>query len=216
MGAKTSKIDRAALAPIILQLRSEGITSSMAISKALKEKGYSISQPTVARWLKANADTGREETRKIVQDHIKATVPADLDALEEMEAACLAWSRETEKEFSARLSHQYISESFSTWRDTILSTDPEDMAEAVSEIIRQCLQWIAADGNIQKRRLAAMKQATSIIELKLRYSGIIDAAGSGNILMVDSRRDKVVQDEHTGRLMVIKGGKDEDAEGPCL
>jgi DNA-binding transcriptional ArsR family regulator len=216
MGSKASKIDRAGLAPVILELQSAGITTSIAISAALKEQGFNISQPTVSRWLKAHKDLGRDDTRQIVQDHIKAAVPADLDALENMEAACLAWAKEDEESFSERIANQRIKDAIPEWKETIANTPADRVGETVADIIRKCLHWIAQDVGLQKRRLAAMKQATSIIELKLRYSGIIDAAGSGNIIMVDSRKDRVVQDEHSGRLMVIKGGKDQDAEGSGL
>jgi len=216
MAQKASKIDREKLAPVILDLQSKGVTTSAAIAQKLEELGYKISQPSVSRWLKAHNDVTRDTTRKLVEDHVKATVPADLEALEEMEAACLSWAKEDESAMAERVAGKKIAESVLPWQKLILNATPDKLGETVFEIMRECLRLIALDTTLQKRRLAAMKQAASIIDLKLRYSGIIDASASGNVFLVDGRNDRLERDSKSGRLLVFKGGVDKDAERPGI
>jgi len=211
------KIEKLGLVKRIEELIAGGTTSSEAISSALKAEGHAVSQPTVARYLKRTREERREETQKIISDHIQETVPADLDALEEMEAQCLAWAKEENTEFAHRLAGRHIAENLPAWLARILSinplshVDPKELDKArraaVGEIMSDCLSWIADEFAIQKARLSAMRQAQGIIDLKLRYAGIIDTTKEGNIFILGNE-DRLAKDPQSGRFVVIKGGAD--------
>jgi len=210
--AGPGKIAALGLAPRIEELISSGVTTSSAIAEALQKDGHRISQPTVSRYLKEERETRREETRKIVQDHVQKTVPTDLQALEDMEAQCLAWAAEDTAEFSHRLARQHISAHVNGWADKIreaASSITDDKLKIVKEIMTQVVIWITDDLALQKSRIFAMRMASNIIDLKLRYSGVIDGANEGGIYFVNPEKgDRLVQDEKTQRFMVIKGGQE--------
>lgn len=218
---KVSKIDKLGLGRRIHELMDGGLLTSKAIASALTAEGFAVSQPTVSRWLKEERETRREETQTIVREHVKKVVPDDLDALEEIEAQCLAWAREDTASFAHRLAGQHIAASLERWIDLIRGADTARMADpeqgekareaAVAGIMRQCLVWIADDASLQKKRITAMRMASQVIDLKLRYSGIIDGAGSGNIFFVDKEEPPAgggeAADSADHRLFVIKGGE---------
>ena len=210
--AGQSKIKALGLAPKIEALIASGITTQAEISEALKKEGHKISQSTVSRYLKEERDTRREETRDIVQDHVRNAVPTDLKALEEMELQCLTWAEEDVNAFAHRLAGQHISENIDAWASKIRevsAANPKDKEEIIRDIIRQCLAWVSDDKSLQKARIFAMRMATNIIDLKLRYSGIIEGSQEGGIYFVNpAQGDKLTQDEKTGRFMVIRGGGD--------
>lgn len=211
--AKVNKIKSLGLESRVEELISSGVTTTSGISAALKGAGYDVSQPTVSRYLKEVRETRQEETRKIVQDHVQKTVPTDLRALEGMEAQCLVWADEDVEAFANRLAEGHISESLGEWvemiREADASRDEDARRAAVKSIIRKCLSWVTDDRSLQKSRIMAMRMATNIIDLKLRYSGIIEGSNEGGIFFVNPETgDRLVRDERTDRLMVIKGGAD--------
>jgi predicted transcriptional regulator len=209
------KIEKLGLVKRIEELIMAGTNSSEGIAAALKAEGYAISQPTISRYLKRTREERREETQKIISDHVQATVPADLTALETMEAQCLAWAQEENDSFAHRLAGRNIAQNLTAWLDRILTinpashTDPEELdkarRQAVKEIMGDCLLWIADEFSIQKARLSAMRQAAGIIDLKLRYAGLIDVTKEGNVFILGSE-DRLEKDPQTGRFLVIKGG----------
>ena len=213
----TSKIESLGLAKRIEELISSGVHSSPAISTALKKEGFNVSQPTVSRWLKHVRETRTDATQKIIADHVEKTVPADLAALEKMEAQCLAWAHEGNDAFACRLARQNITEHLKLWLERIQSINPALYVEpqellkarsnAIQDIMADCLEWIADDIAMQKKRIGAMRQATTIIDLKLRYSGVMGSGDSGNIFLVGNDED-LQKDVSDGRLrLVLKDGK---------
>lgn len=215
---RISKIEKLGLQETILKLMNSGIVTCAEIAGQLEVQGHKVSKAAVARWLKEYRESRREETGKIVREHVAKVVPADLDALEEMEAQCLAWAREETAGFSHRLAAQHVRGTAPAWlkslRDLdaiLVAGDEGDKEKArqgfVREIMQQCLGWIADELALQKRRVGAMRMASQIIDLKLRYAGIIDGAGAGSVFFVDKEQgDEIVQDEKSGRLFVIQGG----------
>ncbi len=78
---KISKIERYGLADRVLELSLTKTTREMAeIIKA--EKGVDISHKAIAVWLKGTRQERREQTKAVVEEHIKATVPKDLELLD--------------------------------------------------------------------------------------------------------------------------------------
>ena len=205
-----NKIITLGLQKTIEDLISSAVTTSTAISAALKEKGYNVSQPTVSRYLQEVKEARKEATKDILDAHLREKLPADLDALETMEAKCLAWAGENNTEFAHRLAEKHIEESASDWITMIMQLSDADIIKkrlAVRQIIIKCMSWTADDIKLQTARIAAMRQAASIIEMKLRYT--LGNSEDGKIIFMDSERgDKLNKDEETGRYMVIPGGKD--------
>lgn len=206
----TNKIVRKKLEKTVEDLIAAGISTSSAIADALKAQGHSVSQPTVSRYLRTLEEQRRDETIKLVSDHVQKNVPADLTALETMEAQCLDWAGEKQDAFAHRLAAKHIQEAAQEWSDAILQltdADPKARAEALEVIAGQCLLWIADDLKLQSARIAAMKQAAAIIQLKLHFA--LGDKSEGNIYFLDAERgDRIERDDQTGRVMVFPGGKD--------
>jgi len=211
------KIEKLGLVKRIEDLIAQGTGSSEAISTALKNEGFNVSQPTISRYLKRTREERREETQKILSDHVQAHVPGDLTALEEMEAQCLTWAHEDNDAFAHRLAGRNIAARLDEWVGIILSAnpvehnDPESLDNArhlaVKAIMTQCIGFVSDDFAIQRARLLAMQRATGIIEMKLRYAGIIDSSKEGNVFILGSD-DRLQKDDASGRFLVIKGGGD--------
>lgn len=212
-----SKIEKLGLAKRIEELISSGVTSSPAIASALKLEGHNVSQPTVSRHLKAVRESRAKETSKIVQDHVRDVVPADLEALENMETVCLDWSKEDIFAFAHRLASRFITDHLTEWRNMIMAVeaslyaDPKEFqaarGKAVQEIMDQCIRQITDELIHRKMRMSAMRQASQIIALKLQYSGALGAGAGGNIFLMGSGPEDPQKDETAGQLMVFPGGK---------
>ena len=96
----------------------------------------------------------------------------------------------------------------------VLPGDEKARNRAIKEIMGQCLSWMADDIKLQTARISAMRQASSIIEMKLRYT--LGDSNDGKIIFVDSSRgDQVTKDEQTGALWLYR---EETADGarPCF
>lgn len=213
----TGKIEKLGLVKRIEDLIATGTGSAEAISYALKKEGFNVSQPTISRYLKRTREERREETQKILSDHVQAHVPGDLTALEAMEAQCLTWAHEDNDAFAHRLAGRNIAARLDEWVGIILSVNPAIYPDteklnaarflAVKEIMTQCVGFVSDDFAIQRARLLAMQRATGIIEMKLRYAGIIDSAKEGNVFILGSE-DRLEKDDASGRFLVIKGGRE--------
>ena len=85
--AQVNKIEKNNLQGRCLALFREGRTTAEIADILTQELAGidTISQPSVSRWLKPIRDDERDETRKRIHDHIKATVESDLDILDEVE-----------------------------------------------------------------------------------------------------------------------------------
>lgn len=231
------KIEKLGLAVQILEWNTQGV-STLEIANRLNKTGIEINQSTISRWLKVQRETARPETAKIVADHVQKTVPADLDALEEMEAQCLARSREMKGDFSHRLAAIYIEEDLPLWCDMIRSAEAmmtsreiavevadcrvdgiknEDdkkspLKKAVESIMRQCLVYMANDQSLEKMRISARRTVAQIIDLKLKYSGILDGSQGGGIYFVDKDNEENLGQDERGRFFVVKGNQSGDGQ----
>ncbi|HPD57825.1 MAG TPA: hypothetical protein PKW17_11340 [Smithellaceae bacterium] len=205
-----NKITRLKLEATIEELIVNGITTSVGISAALKEKGYNVSQPTVSRYLHTVQQARQEEAQQIVNRHVQEKLPSDLTALETMEKQCLDWAGENNDVFAHRLAERHIVEAAPAWAEQIIRLaggEPKEKILALKAITTQCLSWIADDLEMQKARLAAMRQAANIIEMKVKFA--LGNKDEGGIYIVDrSRGDQLVKDEQSGGLMVIPGGQE--------
>ena len=205
-----NKISRLKLEGIIEDLIKDGITTSVGISAALKDKGHDVSQPTVSRYLKTVQQARQEEAQQIVNRHVQEKLPSDLTALEIMEKQCLDWAAENNDVFAHRLAERHIVEAAPAWAEQIIrlaAGEPKEKITALKVIMTQCLLWISDELEMQKARLAAMRQAENIIEMKLKFA--LGSKEEGGIFIVDrSKGDQLVKNEKTGGLMVIPGGQE--------
>jgi len=204
-----NKISRLKLEATIEELIKAGITTSVGIAAALQERGHQVSQPTVSRYLKTVQQARQEEAQQIVNRHVQEKLPSDLTALETMEKQCLDWSKENNQAFAHRLAEQKIEEAAPAWAELIAgvaSGEPKEKNAALHDIVKQCLTWISDDLKMQTARLAAMRQAANIIEMKLKFT--LGNKEEGGIYFVNpSSGDVLTRDEKTGRLTVIPGGQ---------
>lgn len=160
--ALINKIEKLGLTDRVLALTSQGKTTYEIAAILTQEAtgAYSISQPTVARWLKGVRQERAEQTRSIVHEYIKATVPADLDSINEVQVWLIERFRSieevTRESVSAALGKR-ISQKMFDRLVSIFPTTPYDLrtrAEIGMKIIR-------------------------IVDVKLKYAGILeDDAGS--------------------------------------
>jgi hypothetical protein len=220
MAKKVGKIEQYNLTQRVLDMATKDGRPSREITRILKTEGYSIDQATVSRFLKKMRELSQPSVAEVVEKHVLETVPADLDALEEMEIQCLARSREMKGDFSHRLAATYIEEDLPRWLDLLsearnafaeLTEDPDtgkkdDPVELVVEsIVRQALMYVTNDLVLEKMRNAARRTASQIIDLKLKYSGIIGGEAAGNIFFKDREDDVTSRDadlRKTGKMVV--------------
>jgi hypothetical protein len=162
----------------------------------------------------------------VVEKHVLATVPQDLDALEEMEVQCLARTRELKGDFSHRLAALYIEEDLPRWiaflneaknafaertADPDLNKKDDPIEHVVESIIRQALMYVTNDLVLEKMRNAARRTASQIIDLKLKYSGILGGEAAGGIYFKDRDEDATSRDtdlRKTGKMSL--GGEPAD------
>lgn len=215
---RTCKIDQLGLSDTVQQLMvEEGITTRAAMTAVLRERyNADVSEATVGRYLARIRNAAAGEAFQKIQEHVNRTVPADLDALEEMERQCLAWSREAGRDQVDRVAEaaQAIAGELDTWREMLLAD--ADTQTTVRRIIRRAVKLIAADDRRQEQRLAAMRMVHKIIETKLSKAGLLDDEQKGRIVLLQQHINSAAQNSRgdcapgPGRLLLVKGGCNED------
>lgn len=201
----------------ILQLYTKEGKHETEIAEIFKAEGIQISQPTISRWLKRQRNLVSDQVGEIVQEHVKNVVPKDMEALEEMEAACLDWSREGPDEITDRLAAwPKVREQAIVWANSFMdlaaSGQSKKLVEAARGMVHQVVQWVTEDFNAKAEAIKAMRMATNIIDVKLKYSGIIEGAESGNIIVHTKQPEKpeggTPSSSDSRRLVMIKGNQD--------
>lgn len=159
---QVNKIEKYEIGPRVLDLSVGRNTREVAaaITEELQARGIneSISQATVSRWLRAIREARAEHTRSKVQEHIQEHVPADLNAIEEVELWLL-------DRFRGKVD---LSEDIGR----IGQIGPIEENEGK---LKRLAQEIASviDGDHKTRAEFGMK-AARLIELKLKYAGILE------------------------------------------
>lgn len=102
-----NKIEKYRLEGRILALSGQGLTThevAEAVTRDLNEKAINdkISAASIARFLRTVREERSAQTRELVREHIKATVPADLDALQEIESYFLTEFRNDDRDLRTR------------------------------------------------------------------------------------------------------------------
>jgi len=216
---KVGKIEKHDLGPRILTLLTEEGKGSKEIAVILTKEGFKLSQPTVSRWIKKQRENHKDEVQDIITKHVTKVLPNDLQALEDMETQCLAWAQEGPDTKGERIGlWEKVSASFPEWKILLLSISEEisekDLKKTMDPIIKQCLNWILEDINIQKERIAAMRMGSSIIDIKLKYSALLEGVKAGSIFIGPAESDQApvaeVSSEKDRRLHLVP--KEDDAE----
>lgn len=218
--AKVGKIQKHNLGPRIFSLLTEEGKGSKEIAEILTQEGFKLSQPTVSRWIKQQRDNHRDEVQDIIRKHVTQVLPDDLVALEEMERQCLDWAKEGPDTKAERIGlWEKVKANFRQWQGILLAISLEvsekDLKKAMDPIIKQCLNWILEDINIQKERIGAMRMGSSIIDIKLKYAGLLEGSKPGSIYIRPAGSgDEPSPDEALGpkdrRLHIVP--KEDDAE----
>lgn len=101
--ARPNKIDQHGLSEVVLGLATT-MTSRQISEKLQQEYGVDVSHVAVARYIKDIRQERAEQTKALVQEKIKATVPRDLDILDELIAQELEWFKGGDMEIIDKLS----------------------------------------------------------------------------------------------------------------
>jgi len=100
--ARPNKIDQNNLSEVVLELATT--KTSRQIAEYLKQKyGVEIGYGAVARYIKEIRQERAEQTKALVQEKIKVTVPRDLDILDELIAQELNWFKSAEIDIGGKL-----------------------------------------------------------------------------------------------------------------
>jgi arginine repressor len=192
MANDVSKIERLGLADRVRDYYlTDNIRTAKAIAEKLREDGVKISDASVARYLSRVKDDFRAAARQVVYDHVNKELPKDLDALEEMEATCLDWSRMDMPVLIERTADAAaaIAGEVDAWAAIFNSyhfdKNSSTRAALVKDVIKKSLVYISMADEKMENRLKAIKAAASIIELKLRHATGLDADSKGNIIIMD-------------------------------
>ena len=77
--------------------------SNRQIAEELSKAGVSISHVSVGRFIRSQRKERAEQTKAIVQEHIRVTVPTDLEILQEIRDQLNAWRKDANLRVSERL-----------------------------------------------------------------------------------------------------------------
>ncbi|MEW5734256.1 MAG: hypothetical protein AB1921_05340 [Thermodesulfobacteriota bacterium] len=187
-----SKIEKWGLTHRIAELMGEGMTTGKAIAEALSAElaaeGKSISPDAVNAYLRKVKPEAVQKANRALAAHLAKVVPDDLEALEELETLCLTWAREEAEPRRERLAEAFaaVSGNVEAWAEALskaLGSDKERRA-AVKAMVQRVVAIIQNDADEQARRLAAIRQAVSIIDLKLTKSAMLDEKNNRNIFIL--------------------------------
>ena len=101
--ASINKIDSLGIGDYVLEKSGEGKGSREIAALLESEKGVKLAHTTVNGWLKSVRQERTETTKAIVQEKIKATVPRDLEILDEQLVQMDGWRRDDTLKISDRL-----------------------------------------------------------------------------------------------------------------
>lgn len=210
---RLNKIDHMGLAEKIDGLARSGITKTKDIAAKLRESGFPVSQPTVSRWLKQRREQQKSDTQKIVQDHVEKVVPADLNALEDMEVQCLDLAKLQKLDLAHRLAAKNINERLDAWIDIIRELDTKDRGSseyakhrynAIKNIMAEALLMVGNEFQLEKMRSSARRTAIMIIDLKLRHA--LGTEGESNVFIGgEDERGAGPGPEKSGNVLTFPG-----------
>jgi hypothetical protein len=185
--ARAGKIEQHNLGQLVVDSLAEGL-NSYDIAAKISAMGVPVSQATVARWIKDNREKNQSKASALFSEHVERELPKDLDALESMEALCLAWAKEdqadkVERIVAWRRVDEALDELLRMIREAESANDDKQRRAALKRVVARVLGWVLDDVKDQSQRLASMKMATGIIETKLRNTGLLGDNDKGRIII---------------------------------
>jgi hypothetical protein len=183
------------------------------IARMLREENpeVTISDSAVLKYVNSIKHTISTDAFQKIRAHVDKVVPDDLAALESMEAMCLAWANEAEKDVTDRITEAAadLEHELDQWRSII--TDTGGDKRPVTQLINRAVSLIQKDSRQQENRLKAMRQAVQIIDLKLRQAGLLDDDTKGRIVLNLNGKKTAGGEDDDGYtpFRVLKGGGDE-------
>lgn len=184
------KVDRLGLGETVAAYLYDDKMTIDQVVKKLKADGISISRKSLDVWAGRNGYHETGSAKRIFSDHVEKKLPSDLKALEGIEKDCLDWFHETKRSFAkkssaARAEELVKTEKWKGFREKYIGTRPGTNKELdwAKAIITEAIAIVTDEMAHRKFKLLAAKSASSIIQIKLAFSGIIDGAGAGNIII---------------------------------
>ncbi len=214
--AGKSKIIKHGLDTRVQELAARGSSAAEIHRVLLQENpGLELHESSVGRYLSKCKESAIQRSFETIKDHVDRVVPADLNALEELEAQALSWSREAAPTAAERavIAAEKLSAEIEWWAQKLVSfSQQSESAEDVArQLIRRAAFLLAEDDRRQEARLKAMRMAVQIIDLKLRQAGLLDPETKGRIVIMKSNESMEDGDDDgstTIRFPVVEGGAD--------
>lgn len=166
---KSTIIEREGLSDVVQQLMAAGVNTRAAMTERLRtDYNLEVSEATVGRYMARVRSAAADEAFQKITDHVNQVIPADLDALEDIERMCLDWSREAGKDVVDRVAEASLSvtRDLPEWiaRLAAIGSDEKERLTLARWMIKKCLGYLAIDDRRQEQRLAAMRMAANIVE----------------------------------------------------
>lgn len=210
---RISLVERFNLGARIIKYIEKG-TSYEQMEVLFRGEGFPIGYKAIHRWAAKRQEDARSVVADIVREHVERVVPADLTALEEMEVQCLEVSRELKGDFSHKLAAKNITEDLQKWVFMLKNAEEalaENKAVAVKSVVKaimeQAIEYVSNELNLEKMRESARRTIVQLIDLKLKYSGIIGGAREGGVYFVDAEGGEELGEHEDGGLFIVKPAK---------
>lgn len=176
-----NKIDKFQLGDRILALCGDGLTDE-EIAKVLNHEGaghYTLSRPTVSRWLQGVRRERAQKTKKVYDDHIEAVLPNDLQALERLETHFLAIALPNfNKDPNNTPATRPCEKCSGTGKvKELYLKEPRIRMEPCPNCTGKGEVEIPPEVIDPRTRLAAADRVIKIIDTKLKYAGLLDDPG---------------------------------------
>lgn len=172
-----NKIDKFQLADRILALCGDGLTDE-DISRTLNQEAdglYTVSRPTVSRWLQGVRRARAQKTKKVYDAHIEVVLPRDLEALERLEKYFLGIALPNFNTDSAKPVTQPCQNCKGTGKiKQLYLEEPQTRVEPCPDCNGKGQVEIPPEVIDPRNRVAAADRVIKIIDTKLKYAGLLD------------------------------------------
>jgi len=180
-----NKIDKFQLGDRILALCGDGLTDE-EISKILNQEAvgaYTVSRPTISRWLQGVRRARAQKTKKVYDEHIEVVLPQDLEALERLEKYFLGVALPNfNKDPNSEPATQPCENCKGTGKiKNLYLQEPQIRMEPCPDCNGDGKVEIPPEVMDPRNRLAAADRVIKIIDTKLKYAGLLeDPSGRGD------------------------------------
>lgn len=175
---KTNKIEKFQIGDRILALCGDGLTDE-EIAKIVNQEAdgaYTISRPTVSRWLQGVRRARAQKTKKVYDEHIEAVLPNDLEALERLEKYFLSIALpDFNQDPNAEPATQPCQECKGTGEiEELYLQEPRHRMEPCPACKGKGKKEILPEIIDPRDRRASADRVVKIIDIKLKYAGLLE------------------------------------------